>query len=262
MLAIEKIWVNNLKLPKEDQWESKKQIIENYCPNSMEIGLDLKEPKHCLEEYNKELCIKCWNREVEEKIEEVNIQQPTVGNFKIKALKSDYKWLTKDKIYEFINGRIIYDEGQTGDNYLDFDDYTNRNISFEVEEIISTESKFEQLKQSPIDFIRLDYDYESENIISLKDNSEIVWTGSESQITYDKIPELVAWLQSVYNYCTELKSNMIEYVDFETAKKWMYDNNGVAECEGVLYDNSGMFSLEVTDSDKWILIKNEQKEGE
>lgn len=73
--AISKAWEINLKLPKEDQWESKEEIIENYCPNSCEIGLDLKEPKCCPEEYNKGLCMKCWNRLIKE--EDVNSTQET-----------------------------------------------------------------------------------------------------------------------------------------------------------------------------------------
>jgi hypothetical protein len=187
MLAIEKAWDENLKEIKENQWESKEELIENCCPYG-EYNLKIKgfeDDGMLCEEYNAN-CTKCWNSKIEE------------------------------------------DE----------------------------QSTFGQLEVSPIDSIGFDDNSEENLKKSLKRNHGIIFTGSNSDITYDKIPELVAWLQSVYNYCTELKNNMIEYVNFETAKKWMYDN-GVAECEGVLYDNSSIFTLEVIDSNKWILIKTE-----
>jgi hypothetical protein len=196
MKAIDKAWEENLKLPKEDQYPSKEAIIGDICPyGKYSLNVELEQPKYCTDGDNKEICIKCWNR----KIEEENIIQEK-----------------NDKL-----------------------------------ELI-----FGQLEVSPIDSIGFDDNSEDNLKKSLKRNHGIIFTGSNSDITYDKIPELVAWLQSVYNYCTELKNNMIEYVNFETAKKWMY-NNGVAECEGVLYDSSSIFTLEVIDSTKWILIKSE-----
>jgi hypothetical protein len=64
MKAIEKVWEENLKKEKENQYKSKQEIIEDRCPYGFE--LDLKEPTYCLEDYNKEVCTRCWNREMEE----------------------------------------------------------------------------------------------------------------------------------------------------------------------------------------------------
>lgn len=70
MKAIDKAWKENLQESKDDQWESKEDLIENCCPYG-EYNLKIKGFKDdgdLCEEYN-ENCTKCWNSEIEEKNE-------------------------------------------------------------------------------------------------------------------------------------------------------------------------------------------------
>jgi len=209
----------------------------------------------------------------------IAIQKWKEGNFKIKALKSDYRWLTKDKIYEFKDGRMTYDEGQTSGYYLDFNDYTSRNISFEVEEYIETEVKiksneeintkptFEQLSQSPIDGIELNSSVEDYFKNLLMHNGTIVYIKDvlkRESITYNNLPIFIKWLQNVYSLSTELKSK-IEYIDFNTAKEHMnkgnktefenetyYIKNNELWCEDI--NDACALKLRAIESDKWILL--------
>ena len=52
------------------------------------------------------------------------------GSFKVKCIK-DYdagRWLTKDKVYEFVDGHITYDDGlQSSLSYENLDEYKERN---------------------------------------------------------------------------------------------------------------------------------------
>ena len=67
MKAIDKAWKENLKLQKDEQWETKEDLIENCCPHN-EFYLRLKGFKNddelcsCYDEN----CTKCWNSEIEE----------------------------------------------------------------------------------------------------------------------------------------------------------------------------------------------------
>ena len=203
MLAIEMAWQDNLKLPKEDQWESKQDIIENYCPNSCEIGLNLKEPTWCPEEYRKETCVECWNR----KVSEVEKEYP------------------------------------------------------------NAESKFEQLRNCPVNTnIAINERNEETFIDAIKDNDIIVYIEENTDIYYDDIPNIIKWLQDVYDYATDIKSK-VEYVDFNTAKEWMEQDvknkarygdyvycirDNELLCDD-LYDACSLL-LEAINSTNWILL--------
>ena len=66
MIAIEKAWDDNLQESKDNQWGSKEDIIENLCP--YDYGLNT--IPNCNDGEDNEICIKCWNRKIEEKNEE------------------------------------------------------------------------------------------------------------------------------------------------------------------------------------------------
>jgi hypothetical protein len=75
MIAIDKAWKENLQELKNNQWESKEDLIENCCPYG-EYNLKIKGFKDdgdLCEEYN-ENCIKCWNSEIEEDAEEEKVE--------------------------------------------------------------------------------------------------------------------------------------------------------------------------------------------
>lgn len=67
MKVIDKAWEENLKCIEDCQYKTKEELIKDCCPeyNSFK-GIDLKIPKYCSDEYDKEICTKCWNREIEE----------------------------------------------------------------------------------------------------------------------------------------------------------------------------------------------------
>ena len=72
MIAIEKAWEENLREPKDNQWESKEDLIENCCPYG-EYNLKIKGFKDdgdLCEEYS-ENCTKCWNSEIEDDDKEI-----------------------------------------------------------------------------------------------------------------------------------------------------------------------------------------------
>lgn len=179
------------------------------------------------------------------------------GGYMLNPTGSMDKYLGKRATIIKIRDNTSYD--------LDIDD----GHYYWTDEMLDDILTFSQLFQSPIDGIRLDDEDEKETIISLKDNSEIIWTGSESEITYDKIPELVAWLQSVYNYCTELKEqNKVEYVDFINAKEYMLQGNKAKFEDETYYikddelycedlKSACALKLRAIESNKWILIKYE-----
>lgn len=62
MKAIDKAWQENLQEPKDHQWKSKEEIIENLCP----YDYRLKSSPNCNDGEDNEICVKCWNREIEE----------------------------------------------------------------------------------------------------------------------------------------------------------------------------------------------------
>lgn len=210
--AIDKAWEDNLKLNIEDQWASKQDIMENYCPNSIEIGLNLNEPKECPEGYDYEICNRCWNREVK-----------------------------KDKYEEDLH---------TLDS-------------------IENKSTFERLEISPIKGIEIGYEDEEDLLIGLtKNQNPISMNFDFTDLKYDNIPELIAWLQSVYNYCTELK-NTINFVDWQTARNHMEQGNKtkyknithiikdgdlcyIDKTDNDLYIEP--LDLEMLDSKEWILL--------
>lgn len=68
MKAIEKAWEINLKLPIEEQYESKEAIIDDSCPYSIDFKLKLKginESEYLCDVFC-EKCEKCWNSKIEE----------------------------------------------------------------------------------------------------------------------------------------------------------------------------------------------------
>lgn len=139
-------------------------------------------------------------------------------------------------------------------------------VDKQKDEIIEDKSKltFEQLEKSPIEGIELSNSSEKYLIEALKYNDFLI-SDNNGEITYNKIPELVAWLQNVYNYCSELKNNIVKYVDFNTAKKHMNnDNMAMFENETYYIRNGELYCKEIKDtvalklraieSDKWILL--------
>lgn len=123
MLAIDKAWEDNLQEPKDDQWKSKEDLIDNCCPYG-EYNLKIKGFKDdgdLCEEYN-ENCTKCWNSEIEEDVEEEDnkseltfdkikespinemyFSDMTENNF-IKSLKND------EYIINCEDGTLTYDD--------------------------------------------------------------------------------------------------------------------------------------------------------
>ena len=196
MKAIDKAWEDNLKESKEHQWKSKEEIIENLCP----YDYRLKASPNCNDGEDNEICVKCWNREIEEE-------------------------LTFDKLY-----------------------------NCPIEEISlnwrSEENFKEGLRQNKEDLICID-------------NEEIYGV-----FTYEKLPVIIKYLQDVYDYATELKKNIIEYVDFNTAKEWM-KQGGKAKLKNethIIKDNdlywieggyAVSLTLEEIDSKEWELVKSE-----
>lgn len=83
---------------------------------------------------------------------------------------------------------------------------------------------YDNLYFSPISYIRLNGVNEDYFIKALKENKPIIFTSEQRQFTYDKIPEVIKWLQDVYDFCTELK-NKVKYADFETARIHMRNGN-------------------------------------
>jgi hypothetical protein len=202
------------------------------------------------------------------------------GNFIIKALKDDPNILTKNKIYEFVDGCTIFDNGLKSSCYKDFNDLLKRNFGWvnTIQQLVvaqtnkiyepKNENKYSQLYFSPVSYIRLDGVNEEYFIKTLKENKPIIFTSEQRQFTYDKIPQVIQWLQNVYDYATELK-NKVEYVDFNTAKEYMR-NGGKAKYsddkeeytyyikgENIYCEEDGescAFSLKAIESTKWILL--------
>jgi hypothetical protein len=197
------------------------------------------------------------------------------GNFIIKSLKDDTRILTKNKIYEFINGYTMFDNGKSS-YYKNFNDLLKRNHGWEdtIQQLIvqqtseihknNNEDRYDKLYFSPISYIRLNGMNEDCFTKSLKEDKAIVFASEQSRITYDRIPKLIEWLKNVYDYCTELK-NKVEYVDFNTAKEYMNNSNkAMFEDETYYIKNNELFcedtnsavalKLRAIESDKWILI--------
>lgn len=148
------------------------------------------------------------------------------GGYNLNPTGSMTEYLGKETTITKIRDGSSYD--------LDIDDGHYYWTDEMLEDIIT----FDQLKQSPIEYILL-----------------------------DDIPKLITWLQNVYYYCTDLKENMIEYVDWKTARNHMEQG---AKCkfqeveyfikEGDLYWNFKSkpeitsISLPMLDMKKWILL--------
>lgn len=204
MKAIDIAWEDNLKEEKDDQYKNKQELIEDRCPNGFDINL--KEPKYCKEDYDEELCTKCWNRQIKDNEKEI-------------STLIDNKLTFKDLRICPTNTDIVINE--------------------------RCEDTFSK---------------------AVKDNDIIVYIENDTDIYYDDIPDIIKWLQEVYDYSTELKSK-IQYVDFNTAKEHMDKGNKtkLKDCtyyikDGELYFNLysepkiTSLSLPMLDSNKWILL--------
>jgi len=133
--------------------------------------------------------------------------------------------------------------------------------------LYDNKSTFRKLRTCPINTdIVINENHEDTFIKALKDNDIIVYIEENTDIYYDDIPEIIKWLQDVYDYSTELK-NKVEFVDFNTAKEHMekdninkakhgdyiyYIKNNELLCDD-LYDSCSLL-LEDINSKEWILL--------
>ena len=53
------------------------------------------------------------------------------GNFKVKAIKNYERWITKGKIYEYKDGKCVFDSGFISERYDTYKDLISRNIQYE-----------------------------------------------------------------------------------------------------------------------------------
>ena len=140
------------------------------------------------------------------------------------------------------------------------------NCEIEEDEGIA-KSTFKELRTCPSNTdIVINENNEDTFAKAIKDNDIIVYIENDTDIYYDEIPEIIKWLQDVYDYATELK-NRIEYVDFNTAKEYMEeDSKNIARYKDYEYyikdnklrrnDDDGItaLTLEAINSKEWILL--------
>lgn len=191
------------------------------------------------------------------------------GNFIIKALRDDINILTKNKIYEFIDGYAVFDNGNKSSYYKDFNDLINRNKNWvnAVQQLVESKLTFEQLRICPINKeIVINEYYEDTFIDALKKNDTIIYIRDGVEIFYDDIPQTIQWMQNVYDLSTKLK-NKVEYVDWHTAKNHMEQGKKVKFKDVEYFIKNGelywefksepkitYLSLPMLDSKEWILL--------
>lgn len=125
-------------------------------------------------------------------------------------------------------------------------------------------------ENSPIQGIELDCGIER-LLDVIKINQPIVYIADPNvfireSITFNNLPQLIQWLQDVYNYCIELKNDDL-YVDWVTAREHMSKGNKAklkdctywVEGEELYFDlysepNITCLSLPMIDSKEWILL--------
>jgi len=134
-------------------------------------------------------------------------------NFKIKVLATDTdNYVTKGKIYEFKDGKTIWDTGCKSSYYSNFEILKADCNKWLIVEKVSDEVKenYYKLYSSPIIGIGLN-GYNKENFLqNLNRNQSIIFTKEQETFTYDKIPEVIIWLQKVYNYCTKIENKTFD----------------------------------------------------
>lgn len=131
-----------------------------------------------------------------------------------------------------------------------------REIEEDVQEknnINESELSFDKLKDCLVDELSLNELNEKEFKDLLTNNSSLIYIRSGDNFTYDNLPIISKYLMDVYNYTTELK-NKIEYVDFNTAKKYMKQGKN-AYYNGAKYNYEDVFTMDAIESDRWILDK-------
>lgn len=135
------------------------------------------------------------------------------------------------------------------------------------EEPINNKSTFKELRTCPANTdIVINENREDTFAKAIKDNDIIVYIENDTDIYYNDIPEIIKWLQDVYDYATELK-NKVEYTLWCNARTHMEQGN---KCKfkdveyfiknGELYWNISsnptvaVMSLDMLDSKEWILL--------
>lgn len=107
-----------------------------------------------------------------------------MNNFKVKATKNIGGAITKGKIYEFIDGRVQWDDKEWSFKYESFEDFLSQNINFKG-------------------YLKLYKDNSTFKVICVKGDNNFVTKGK----VYEFIDGITTWDNGMYSSCYE------DYID-------------------------------------------------
>jgi hypothetical protein len=93
--------------------ETREEIIKNCCPYYDYYKTNLEAPMYCKGDYDEGLCIKCWEREVEDYIQEYNDKQLTFEQLEkspIEGIELNYSDNDEFEKSALRDGEVIYIE--------------------------------------------------------------------------------------------------------------------------------------------------------